>query len=190
MVWCKGEGTGLTEDWREGAINRGTGLMTEPTSGSLGSGAPNNECVTAINIVRQVISTISHVLKGRCWWKGAGTRGLQSVLKTLTDGLIDRLKCVCEEKTLHKHPGEKETYCRESESRWRWPLTCSVWSEYWSSEGSSAVIYEWQRVGTNWLWGVRAIKPTWSDIKHSVSKLPHGQRGQHLVKTTVPLAEF
>lgn len=45
------ERTGLTEDWREGAINRETGLMTEPASGSLGSRGPINKCVTAINIV-------------------------------------------------------------------------------------------------------------------------------------------
>lgn len=49
------------------AVNKETGLMAEPTAGSLGSGEPINKHVTVINIAWQVISTVTHVLQGHCW---------------------------------------------------------------------------------------------------------------------------
>lgn len=61
---------GLIEEWRGGAVNRETGLMAEPTAGSLGSGGPINKRVTAINIAWQVISTVAHAPQGHCWRKG------------------------------------------------------------------------------------------------------------------------
>lgn len=45
-------------------MNRETGLMAEPTAGSLGSEGLINKCVTAINMVWQVISTVTHVPQG------------------------------------------------------------------------------------------------------------------------------
>lgn len=55
---------------RGGAARRGTGLMAQPSAGSLLWAGAINEHVTVINIVWQVISTLTHVPQGHCWRKG------------------------------------------------------------------------------------------------------------------------